>query len=351
MRLFSTEQVSKYHPDKYADQISDAILDACIDADPRCRVACECMVKGKTVILAGEITARGYIDYASIARRVGQKLGYEVDTVIQQITQQSPEISGGIRSGPELGAGDQGIMYGYACDDTPEMLPYGFSVANRIINILELSKEDDGALKGDAKCQVTVDLDAEKGPGSLKKILVSACHQDWLNVEQVRRHIRTLIKNLVDIGSAELIINPAGAWTLGGPEADCGLTGRKIVCDQYGGYIPVGGGAFSGKDPSKVDRSAAYMARRIACDLLRQHDLRWCEVQLGYAIGMKEPMSVCVLCDNAAQTQDYSEEVRRSYDLSPAWIIKNLDLLNVKYETLAEGCHYRANREKANVRF
>lgn len=346
MILFSTEQVSKYHPDKYADQISDAILDACLKEDKNSRVACECMVKGDMVVLCGEITTKANVDYTAVAKRVGAKLGYKVKTVITNITEQSPEIAGGVKTGEDLRASDQGIMFGYACSDTETMLPYGFAMANEIIKIIENNAvKPDSPLKGDAKCQVTVDLDAPHDETSLVEILVSVCHDK--RYFKTKYEIEGYIRQLLDDAGLNwgddcvLKVNPAGEWTVGGPTADCGLTGRKIVCDQYGGYCPVGGGAFSGKDPSKVDRSAAYMARCIACDLLQEHDLGWCEVQLAYAIGEAEPMSVIVDSPLQARNELYVDEVREKYDLTPAGIIKHLGLLNVNYEELAEGCHFR----------
>lgn len=262
MRLFSTEQVTKYHPDKYADQISDAVLDACLNEDQNSRVACECMVKGETVVLAGEITTKANPNYAAIVNRVAKKLGYKASNIITYIDHQSPEIANGVDAG---GAGDQGMMYGAAFGETESLLPYGFDLANRITAALEDEVATPGSiLLGDAKCQVTTDLDAEPGPDMVERVLVSACHRKDTSVEEVRRLITSILYNLgIDNHTTEIIVNPAGAWTIGGPAADCGLTGRKIVCDQYGGYTPVGGGAFSGKDPTKVDRSGAYMARKI----------------------------------------------------------------------------------------
>ena len=341
MRLFSTEQVSKYHPDKYADQISDAILDKCFSLDKNSRVACETMVKGSTVILAGEITTRTQFNYGDVVQRVAQKLGYKVDRVLTYIDHQSPEIAKGVETG---GAGDQGMMYGYACNHTDSMLPFGFDLANRIIAAIErdVDTNQNTILKGDAKCQVTVDLDKKPTIDSVQKVLVSACHKEGHTKEEVRRYITALLFDLgIDDGPVDIIVNPAGEWTIGGPAADCGLTGRKIVCDQYGGYCPVGGGAFSGKDPSKVDRSGAYMARKIACDLLRKHDLQYCEVQLAYAIGLDHPMSVIVDCNLPLRNETYAEEVMKEYDLTPAGIIKELNLLEENYEKLAEGCHFR----------
>lgn len=339
MRLFSTEQVSKWHPDKYADQISDAVLDSCLLRDPDSHVAIETLVKGNMVVLAGEVTTKAGVDYDKVAREVGRKLGYRVDTVIQNICTQSPEIAGGVKSGKDTGAGDQGIMFGYACDESKAMLPYGFDLANKIIAEIEKATEKTDALKGDAKCQVTVDMDAPADEESIKKVLISVCHKEELSRIDIEDFIRYLLDaNGVNTGKAEIIVNPAGVWTIGGPTADCGLTGRKIVCDQYGGYCAVGGGAFSGKDPTKVDRSGAYMARRIACDLLEKYGLKWCEVQLGYAIGMSEPMSVAIDSNLKIALE---QEVRETYDLTPWGIINYLDLRKPRYEKLAEGCHFR----------
>lgn len=348
MRLFSTEQVTKYHPDKFADQISDAVLNACLEKDKNSRVACECMVKGDTVILAGEITTKAKIDYGEIVAKVAKKLGYKVGTGIDLVGDQSPEIAGGVKSGKDLRAGDQGIMFGYACNESESGLPYAFDLANKLTLLLELATEKpDSALKGDAKVQVTVDLDKPADHRSLVKILISVCHKAVCSLEGVRRYVTRLIdESGIDIGAAELIINPAGRWTVGGPMADCGLTGRKIVCDQYGGFCPVGGGAFSGKDPSKVDRSAAYMANHIARRLLKKYGLEYCEVQLAYAIGEAEPMSVIVKSNRPNHDSFYIDEVKQEYDLTPYGIIKHLDLLNVDYEKLAEGCHYRAELPK-----
>lgn len=345
MRLFSTEQVSKYHPDKMADQISDAILDACLEGDPSSRVACECMVKGKTIILAGEITTKAEVDYGEVAVRVAQKLGYPVERILTQIDTQSPQIAAGVGEGADLGAGDQGMMYGYATRETESRLPFGFDLANRIIKAIEYEKinDPDSVFKGDAKCQVTVDLDKEPTMKSVKKILVSVCHEEG-ELEQAKVGVYYILAMLgVPLDFVEVIINPAGEWTIGGPTADCGLTGRKIVCDQYGGYCPVGGGAFSGKDPSKVDRSGAYMARKIACDILEEFPMiHTAEVQVAYAIGQSKPMSISVKTGYDAETDEaIADWVSENYNLTPAGIIKELDLLRPQYEKLAEGCHFR----------
>lgn len=340
MRLFSTEQISKYHPDKYADQISDAILTECLAQDENSHCGIETMVKDNTVVLGGEITTNAVVDYVEIVRRVAAKLGYTVDSVINLIGKQSNEINNAVTADENIGAGDQGIMFGYATSETESRLPFGFDLANKIIAAIESEVESNpnSILKGDAKTQVTVDLDAAPDFSSVTSILVSVCHKDGVSLNAVEDLIRIIIKGIFgEHPLPQLIINPSGSWTIGGPTADCGLTGRKIVCDQYGGYCAVGGGAFSGKDPTKVDRSATYMARHLAYKLLEKHNLKWCEVQLGYGIGIAEPISITVNNDRGL---DLCDEVKQ-YDLTPRGIIDALELLHVNYERLAEGCHFR----------
>lgn len=345
MRLFSTEQVSKYHPDKYCDQISDAILDDCLAQDKNGRVAVESMAKGKKVFLCGEITTTAKVDYESVARKVGEKLGYEIDELSVNIDKQSLEIAGGVKNGRDTGAGDQGIMFGYAVKGTDSRLPYGFDLANRIIEVIEddvarSRVETSSPLFGDAKTQVTVDLDKKK-EDSVQKVLISVCHRKSLI--DVRAYVKKLLcmYGFDFIKDDMLIVNPAGRWTMGGPIADCGLTGRKIVCDQYGGYIQVGGGAFSGKDPSKVDRTAAYMANQVARDMLEKYGVDSCSVQLAYAIGMKEPMSVHVDALEGKKEIDLTDDVANNYDLTPYGMIEHLCLLDGGFERRSEGCHYR----------
>lgn len=332
MRLFSTEQISKYHPDKYADQISDAILTECLRQDANSHCGIETMVKDNTVVLGGEITTNAAVDFDGIVRRVANKLNYRVDNIINLIGKQSPEINGAVVADENIGAGDQGIMFGFATSETDSYLPFGFDLANKIIKIIEHDVETNDVLIGDAKCQVTVDLD---NPGIVEEVLVSVCHRDIYNLDEIRAYVRNLLNDVVT--PKKWTINPAGTWNVGGATSDCGLTGRKIVCDQYGGYCAVGGGAFSGKDPSKVDRSATYMARKIAVDLVKTYNLKWCEVQLAYAIGVAEPVSVNIKNDRG---EDYAAYVIANYDLTPKGIIKVLDMLNIDYEKLAEGCHF-----------
>lgn len=353
MRLFSTEQVSKWHPDKACDQISDAILDAILKEDKNARVACETLWKGRTVVVAGEITAHSQVNVKNIiedaVRKVADKLGYKVDKIINLIEAQSPEIAKAVNQEDGVAAGDQGIMFGYATIESESLLPWGFDLANRIISIIEddVDYNEDTILKGDAKVQVTVDLDAPNPEESLHTLLISVCHKEGYELEYVKEYVQELLKtNGIEIKSnVKLLINPAGIWTIGGPEADAGLTGRKIVCDQYGGYVPVGGGAFSGKDPSKVDRSASYMARHMATSAIykfAEEGLRWIEIQLAYAIGVKEPVSV-TFRSNLRDPEKIQklEAWINGFDLTPSGIINYLGLLeNTNYERRAEGCHY-----------
>lgn len=347
MRLFSTEQVSKWHPDKYADQISDAILTECLREDPNAHCGIETLVKNDAIVLAGEMTTSAKVEPADIARRVADKLGYPVGKVINLISSQSPEIKNAVDSCEEIGAGDQGIMFGYACRDSASFLPYGFDLANKIIAAIEADVEKNPLtiLLGDAKTQVTVDLD-KKGRDSIDTIVVSAAHKSGYTLKDVQQYIKILLMQEVDELNGGnpfwFTINPAGTWTLAGPFADAGLTGRKIVCDQYGGYCPVGGGAFSGKDPTKVDRSASYMARKIAVDLLQEYRLDRVQVQLAYAIGVAEPVSVSVVGrvgDNVLIGLD--RRVQEKYPLTPKGMIDHLGLREWNYEEVAEGCHYR----------
>ena len=341
MRLYSTEMVSRFHPDKYADQISDSILTEILRQDPGAHVACETMVKDDTVVLGGEITTTSHPDYEAIVRRVGKSLNYKVGRVINLITTQSPEICNAVDSDERIGAGDQGMMFGFAVNGGKYFLPYGQEVAIDIINAIEkdIATNPDSIFQGDAKTQVTTDIDA---PGFVKPvdtILVSVCHREGLNLNQVHDYVKNLLKKAGIPEARHLLINPAGIWTFGGPAADCGLTGRKIVCDQYGGYAPVGGGAFSGKDPSKVDRSGCYAARRIAVDMVRKHGFDKCTVQIAYAIGVSEPVSVSAIGEKDGKTVDVSAEVRMAYDLTPAGIIRELGLLELDYGSIAAGNH------------
>ncbi len=341
MGMFSTEMVSKYHPDKYADQISDAVLTAILREDPMAHVACETLAKGDDVVLAGEITTSAKPDYEAIVRSVGKSLNYKVSRVINLLTTQSTEIQNAVDSDEMIGAGDQGMMFGFAVNGGKYYLPYGQETAIDVIKLVEqdIAENPDSIFLGDAKTQITTDLDAPSYEKPVDTILISACHKEGYTLSQVKDYIKDLLRRKGIPEARNLLLNPAGIWTFGGPAADCGLTGRKIVCDQYGGYAPVGGGAFSGKDPSKVDRSGCYAARKIAVDMVKRHGFDKCTVQLAYAIGVSEPVSVDAIGISGKDRVDVSEEVISSYDLTPRGIIKALNLTALDYGRIAGGNH------------
>lgn len=350
MRLFTTEQVSKYHPDKYADQISDAILDAYLAKDRSARVAVETLVKDDTVVVAGEVTSFADVVVEDVVRRVAKKLKYQVGSIINLIGTQSKEIASAVEKNAELNAGDQGFMVGYATRETKNYLPCGFDLANRIIKIIEKDAgKRSSLLKGDAKTQVTVDLDKEPTMDSVHTIIISVCHKKYydglkVTVEFLREYVLQLLSSnhlTINTKKINLMVNPGGVWTVGGPFADCGVTGRKIVCDQYGGYVPVGGGAFSGKDPSKMDRTGAYGARKLAMWILEKfYVLNWVEIQIAYSIGHVRPISLSIKTDKTQFEKQINSYIVLG-DYTPRNIIDRLGLLTaVKYETLAEGCHY-----------
>lgn len=353
MKLFSTEQVSKWHPDKYADQISDAILDDILKQDDNARVAVETLVKGTTVVVAGEISSSLITNLKTLVvkavHKVASKLRYEVKDIHYLIENQSLEIANAVNQTDGVAAGDQGIMFGYATSESESLLPWGFDFANRVISIIEddVDYNPHTILKGDAKVQVTVNLSATSPEASLHTLLISACHHEYIKLQHVQLYIKDLLEeNGITLDpQVRLLINPAGVWTVGGPAADAGLTGRKIVCDQYGGFVPVGGGSFSGKDPSKVDRSASYMARHLAVSSIYKfadQGLDWIEIQLAYAIGIKEPISVIFKSNLKDQgTIQELQEFINKHDLTPSGIINFLGLTeNTNYERRAEGCHY-----------
>lgn len=343
MRLFSTEQVSKYHPDKLADQISDLILTEILKQDKLAQCGIETLIKGSTVVLGGEITANAKINYKKIVKQFMSNMRQPFSKLINLIGRQSKEINSAVVNTTNFGAGDQGMMYGYACRETESMLPYGFDLANKIIKSVESYADRGEYFKGDAKCQVTVDLD-KRGIDSLHTVLVSVCQKKDCTLDTAKQVINKILKELyVPINKVKLIVNPSGNWFVGGAKADCGLTGRKIVCDQYGGYCPVGGGAFSGKNPTKVDRSAAYMARYLAKYVLKTVSPKasFCEIQLSYGIGMSEPIGLSVKTDIKDEGEKLVNILLRKFNLTPAGIIKFLDLYNVNYGIIAQGCHYR----------
>ena len=340
--LFTCEQVSGGHPDKICDQISDAIVTDCLKHDRNSRVAVECMIKGYEVNIAGEITSKHDPDCRALARHVLFNYCAYEDlpryNITVNLTRQSPDIAQGVdgEGDKKLGAGDQGMMFGYATSETREMLPLPYVLACEALERLR----DCGApcLRPDAKCQVTFDY----GKHRIDTFLISTQHAEDASTEDVYNIVAQVMKDTAKRYGLntdfKVLVNPTGRFVIGGSFADTGVTGRKIIADTYGGVCRHGGGAFSGKDPTKVDRSASYMARHLACKLLDIYQLKWCEVQLGYAIGIAEPVSIVIKNDKNIPLEDY---VRENHDLTPLGIIEKLNLIDRNYELLAEGCHYR----------
>ena len=359
--LFTSESVSMGHPDKLADQISDGVLDALFEQDPYSRVACETMVTTGLVIVAGEITTKGFVDFQKVARNVVREVGYydasmgigaDQCAVLITIDEQSPDIAQGVdedlEHGKEIGAGDQGLMFGYACNHTPELMPLPISLSHKILDRLTKFRQQGkvGWLRPDSKSQVTVEFDGFT-PVRIDTVVVSTQHGPDVSNKEIRRFVieevvePLLPPELVD-GEITYHINPTGKFEVGGPHGDCGLTGRKIIVDTYGGWGRHGGGAFSGKDPTKVDRSAAYMARHVAKNIVAAGLAEQCEVQLAYAIGVSEPVSVLVDTMGTGKIDDkkITELVRELFPLSPAGIIEYLDLRRPIYRKTASGGHF-----------
>ncbi|HEY2146602.1 MAG TPA: methionine adenosyltransferase [Pirellulales bacterium] len=359
--LFTSESVSGGHPDKLADQISDGILDALIAQDPHSRVACETLVTTGMAMIAGEITTRATIDYPSVVRSVIRDVGYVDDqwginadtcAVMVALGKQSPDIAQGVNenshAGKDIGAGDQGLMFGYATNDTPELMPLPIALAHRILNRLTEARKRGEVdwLRPDSKSQVTVEFD---GPRAVRvdTVVVSTQHSPDVTHDKIRRFVIDRIirpclpEDLVN-GNITYHINPTGRFVVGGPQGDCGLTGRKIIVDSYGGWGRHGGGAFSGKDPTKVDRSAAYMARHVAKTIVAAGLADRCELQLAYAIGVSEPVSVHVDTDGSGRIDDarICELVKEMFPLTPSGIIKYLDLRRPIYRLTAAGGHF-----------
>jgi S-adenosylmethionine synthetase len=362
--LFTSEAVSMGHPDKLADQISDGVLDALFAQDPYSRVACETMVTTGLCVIAGEVTTKATVDMQEIVRHVVREVGYtEADmgisadhcAVMVALHEQSPDIAMGVNDdstkGKDVGAGDQGLMFGYACNDTPELMPLPIALAHRILNRLTAARQKGEVdwLRPDSKSQVTVEYDGAT-PIRIDTVVVSTQHAPHVSNEEIRKFvIREIIEpelpaDLVN-GQITYHINPTGRFVVGGPHGDCGLTGRKIIVDTYGGWGRHGGGAFSGKDPTKVDRSAAYMARYIAKNIVASGLADRCEVQLAYAIGVSEPVSVNVDTDGTGRVDDarICELVRENFPLTPSGIIQHLDLRRPIYRKTAAGGHFGRN--------
>jgi len=359
--IFSSESVSEGHPDKVADQISDAILDAIIAQDPKARVACETMVTTGMAVIAGEITTTAYADMPSIVRETIREIGYndsamgfdwETCAVLTTIDKQSPDISMGVTEGEGMfkdqGAGDQGIMFGYACNETPELMPMPILLAHQLVKRLaDVRKSGElHFLRPDSKSQVSIRYENDK-PVYVDTVVISSQHTPDVSHETIQEGIiDAVVKKVIPAGlmdaNTKVFINPTGRFVVGGPMGDCGLTGRKIIVDTYGGAGRHGGGAFSGKDPSKVDRSAAYMGRYVAKNLVAAGVCEKCEVQVAYAIGVAEPVSVMV---NTFGTGTIAESriaqiIRDVFDLRPRAIIEQLDLLRPIYKLTAAYGHF-----------
>jgi S-adenosylmethionine synthetase len=358
--LFTSESVSEGHPDKVADQISDGILDAILEHDPRARVAAETLVTTGLVVLAGEITTHATVDYPGVAREVIKRIGYDnsdygIDykgcAVMVCYDRQSPDIAQGVDEGKGIdldqGAGDQGLMFGYACDETPELLPAAIYYAHRLVE-RQADLRRDGRLpwlRPDAKSQVTLRYVNGK-PQSIDTVVLSTQHDPDIAHEKLQEAvIEEIVKPVLPknwIQNTRYLINPTGRFVIGGPHGDCGLTGRKIIVDTYGGACPHGGGAFSGKDPSKVDRSAAYAARYVAKNLVAAGLARRCQVQVSYAIGYSKPINVTVETFGTGAVGDdvLARLVTEHFDLRPKGIVQMLDLLRPIYGKSAAYGHF-----------
>jgi S-adenosylmethionine synthetase len=355
--LFTSESVTEGHPDKIADQISDAILDEVLKQDPKGRVACETLVTTGLVVIAGEITTTGYVDFGDVARDVIREVGYtrakygfDADTcgVISSIKKQSPDIAQGVDTG---GAGDQGLMFGFACDETPELMPMPIQLAHQLARRLAEARKKDlvRCLRPDGKTQVTVEY-VKGRPKRVDCVVVSTQHGEDISNEELHRSIvEHVIKPIVprDMldANTKFHINPTGRFVVGGPMGDAGLTGRKIIVDTYGGYSRHGGGALSGKDPTKVDRSACYMARYVAKNLVAAGVATKLEVQIAYAIGVAEPVSVMVdtFGTGVIPEPQVTELIRTNFNLTPAGIIETLDLRRPIYRQTATYGHFGRN--------
>ncbi len=354
--LFTSESVTEGHPDKIADQISDSILDSMLAEDPFSRVACETLVTTGMVFIAGEITTNTYVDIPGLVRETIREIGYtrakygfdyETCAVITSIDKQSGDIAMGVDTG---GAGDQGLMFGYACNETPELMPLPISLAHKLaMKLTDVRKQDVlDYLRPDGKTQVSIEYTKDGKPLKVDTIVISTQHSPDITLKEIREDlIEKVIKpiippELLDEETVKYHINPTGRFVIGGPQGDCGLTGRKIIVDSYGGVGSHGGGAFSGKDPSKVDRSASYMARHIAKNLVAAGIADRLEVQLAYAIGVPEPVSVYIDAFGTGKVEDHviSGLIRDHFELTPGGIIKSLDLRRPIYKKTAAYGHF-----------
>ena len=358
--LFTSESVSEGHPDKVADQISDAILDAVLAQDPTARVAAETLCNTGLVVLAGEITTHANVDYINIARETIKRIGYDnteygIDyrgcAVMVCYDKQSPDIAQGVDEGRGLdldqGAGDQGLMFGYACDETPELMPAAIYYAHRIVERQSQLRKDGRLpwLRPDAKSQVTLRY-VDGRPVAIDTIVLSTQHAPEMQHNEIEAAaIEEIINPVVPkewLKNTRYLINPTGRFVIGGPQGDCGLTGRKIIVDTYGGACPHGGGAFSGKDPTKVDRSAAYAARYVAKNIVAAGLARQCQIQISYAIGVAKPINITVYTEGTGLISDerIAELVQQHFDLRPKGIVQMLDLLRPIYQKTAAYGHF-----------
>ncbi|HZQ53717.1 MAG TPA: methionine adenosyltransferase [Bryobacteraceae bacterium] len=357
--IFTSESVTEGHPDKIADQVSDAVLDAVLADDPTGRVACETLVTTGICVVAGEITTKTYVDVPKLVRSVINHIGYndanfgfdcKTCAVVNMIQSQSPDIAQGVDTG---GAGDQGLMFGFACDETPELMPLPIMLAHKLVRRLSESRRE-GELKylrPDGKSQVSVEY-VDGKPKRIDAVVISTQHDDAVSTEQIRKEVKKYIidpvipSKMID-SQTKFHINPTGRFVIGGPHGDTGVTGRKIIVDTYGGMGRHGGGAFSGKDPTKVDRSACYMARYVAKNLVASGLAAKAEVQLAYAIGVAEPVSVNVNTFGTGKIEDHrlAELVLENFSLTPAAMIKHLNLRRPIYRKTAAFGHFGRNEE------
>ena len=358
--LFTSESVSEGHPDKVADQISDSILDAILEQDPRARVAAETLCNTGLVVLAGEITTHANVDYIQVARNTIKRIGYDntdfgIDykgcAVMVCYDKQSPDIAQGVDEGAGLdldqGAGDQGLMFGYACDETPELMPAAIYYSHRLVERQSQLRKDGRLpwLRPDAKSQVTLRY-VDGRPVAVDTVVLSTQHHPDVSHSQIEEAvIEEIIKPTLPrewLEGTKFLVNPTGRFVIGGPQGDCGLTGRKIIVDTYGGAAPHGGGAFSGKDPSKVDRSAAYAARYVAKNIVAAGLARQCQVQVSYAIGVARPINITVYTEGTGVISDekIAQLVMEHFDLRPKGIVQMLDLLRPIYAKTAAYGHF-----------
>ena len=363
-KLFTSESVSSGHPDKVCDQISDAVLDAFLEQDPNARVACETFATTGLVVIGGEITADAWVNFQTLAREVLTDIGYTDEkcgisasgcSVLFTLDRQSSDIAMGVNEGEgeheEAGAGDQGLMFGYACNETPELMPLPIMLSHQIINRVEKARHEKELkyLRPDAKSQVTIEYDENDKPVRVDTVVVSTQHDEHTAHWMIKRDITELVKGVVPEKyidkETKFHINPTGNFVIGGPHGDTGLTGRKIIVDTYGGMARHGGGAFSGKDPTKVDRSAAYMARHIAKTIVASGVAEKCELQLAYAIGVAEPVSVRVDTMGTSDIDEslIEETVKNNFKLTPSGIIEYLDLRKPIYRKTSHGGHFGRN--------